>query len=367
MRKLVTLRHIAAIHAIENADAIEVAVVDGWNCVVRKGQFEVGQAVIYFEIDSILPADREEFAFLMSRGCKLQPTEDGDLLEGHRLRTIKLRGQVSQGLLLPLPGHFCIRDGNETIDVYGDDDVFTTYSVDDDFSIFFGVKKYEKPIPAQLAGMVAGNFPTWFPKTDQERIQNCYKQIPPGPFYVEEKMEGSSMTVYRDTEKKGITSRNLDLKLDQEGNTFVDVAKASGIFEAFDGVLEFLDAKIAIRGELLGPGIQDNIYGLKTHWFHIFDVWVNDRYLTTEERTEFIDIYLMEYLNLDVVRFAKPLCIVVPAILSIEEIIEFANGPSELKPDQLREGLVFKAAALDRNNQVFSFKAISPEYLLKEK
>ena len=367
MRKLVTIRKIGDIRPIPNADAIEVATVDGWDVVVKKGEFQYGDYALYFEIDSILPYGDERFAFLMSRGCKLQPTEDGDLLEGHRLRTIKLRGQVSQGLLLPLPEHFCIRDENDTVDVYWGDDVFTTYSIDDDFSIFFGVKKYEKPIPAQLAGMIAGNFPTWFPKTDQERVQNCWKHIPIGPFSVEEKIEGSSMTIYHDLEKLGVTSRNLDLKLDQEGNTFIDVAKASGILEALEVLALFGSVgRVAIRGELIGPGIQGNIYQLKTHIFHIYDVFVENRYLTPEERVEFIADNLAPYINKNVVRCARTLGILFPASYPVSEILAMADGQSELYPTK-REGLVFKSMFLDKYNQVFSFKAISNAYLLGEK
>ena len=87
MRKLATIREVADIRPIQGADNIEVAQIDGWECVVRKGEFHVGEHVIYVEVDSVLP-DRPEFEFMRNRKF--------------RVRTIKLRGQVSQGLVFPL-------------------------------------------------------------------------------------------------------------------------------------------------------------------------------------------------------------------------------------------------------------------------
>ena len=96
MRRLATVRKISRIDPIENADRIQVATVDGWKCVVKAGDFSEGDAVIYCEIDSFLPV-RPEFEFLRKSSFKRM----GDL-EGFRLRTVKLRGQISQGLLLPV-------------------------------------------------------------------------------------------------------------------------------------------------------------------------------------------------------------------------------------------------------------------------
>jgi RNA ligase (TIGR02306 family) len=388
MRKLVTLRKISAINPIPNADAIEVVTVDGWQCVVKKGEFSLGQMVVYFEIDSILPKGRPEFEFLMARSCKMQPAEDGSLLEGHRLRTIKLRGQVSQGLVIPLgEDDQLLYDAKNDIhtvlfsridpDVAMDCDecgCYTTYydnrGMDDDLSDIYGVKKWEKPIPSQLAGMCRGNYPEWLPKTDQERVQNL-RHLPAGPYIYEEKMEGSSMTIYHDGEKVGVTSRNLDLLLEQEGNTFVDVAKASGIMDMLERCqLAYFDEarttplRIAVRGELIGPNVQGNIYNLPHHIFHVFDVYINDRYLTPEERTDFIFDWFND-INYDIVQAAQFLGRINPDEMSVGEIVELANGKSEFY-DGPREGLVFKSLMIDRFGRVPSFKAISPEYLLKE-
>lgn len=382
-RKLATLRTISAINPIPGADAIEVATVDGWQCVVKKGEYSVGQTVIYFEIDSVLPKGRPEFEFLMARSCKMQPVEDGTLLEGHRLRTIKLRGQVSQGLVIPLRDRdqllydpvsktnsalFSVPEDPATTDydipVIGD--FWSRRTMDDDLSDIFGVKKYERPTPAQLAGMSRGNYPGWLPKTDQERVQNI-RPLPHGPFYIEEKMEGSSMTVYHDGEEVGVTSRNIDLKLDQEGNTFVDVAFKSDVITAlYHYVDRYPTTGVAVRGELIGPGIQDNIYNLPEPKFHIFDVWLDGRYLTPEERQDWLEEHLAPFVNQDVVQCARLLGTIDPSEYTVAEIVEMANGKSDYG-NTLREGLVFKSCCLNDYGRVESFKAISPEYLLKEK
>lgn len=386
MRKLVTLREVAEIVSIPGADAIEVAVVDGWSCVVKKGEFKAGERAVYFEIDSILPYGDERFAFLMSRSCKMQPTEDGGLLEGHRLRTIKLRGQVSQGLLIPVPqdwkeivggsritgtdenGKLIIEQHNEisftALHSEGPDYIYH-FNADDDLSEIFGVKKYEKPIPAQLAGMCAGNYPSWLPKTDQDRIQNCFNKAPVGIYHVEEKFEGSSMTIYHDGEKLGVTSRNLDLKLDQEGNAFVDMAKASGIFDALEDQADIGTTRVAIRGELIGPGIQGNIYNLSKPKFMIFDVFIDGNYLDPTERARYLEEMVKPYIKGNV-EFVQTLFTLEKDDTDPKE--QFANfysratGKSVLA-DTLREGIVFKSGG----DNVFSFKAISPEYLLGEK
>ncbi|WEM34490.1 hypothetical protein [Xanthomonas phage X1] len=387
MRKLVTLRTVAEIVPIEGADAIEVAVVDGWSCVVKKGEFKEGDKAIYFEIDSILPYGDERFAFLMARGCKMQPTEDGGLLEGHRLRTIKLRGQVSQGLLIKPDVAFSdptlyLRGINVAEGPFLDyrhsvegelKRIYFNDEENNDLSDVFGVKKYEKPIPAQLAGMIAGNYPVWLPKTDQDRIQNCFGRAPEGKYHAEEKFEGSSMTIYHDGEKLGVTSRNLDLKLEQEGNTFIDVAKASGIFDALTAWIarfnqdDFIP-RIAIRGELIGPGVQGNIYGLTAHRFMIYDVFAHDHYLTPLGRHVFLEEFIKPFAGKNVGYVHTLFTMTRGEYATKESYKEFlgkATGKSILA-DTLREGIVYKSDIQHRGD-VFSFKAISPEYLLGEK
>lgn len=111
LRKLATIRKINDLKTIENADKICIAIVDGWQCIVKKDEFKIGDEVIYIEIDSIVP-EREEFEFLRKRNF--------------RVRTIKLRGYVSQGLVLPLS---FLPDKK--------------YNLDDDVTDILGITKYD--------------------------------------------------------------------------------------------------------------------------------------------------------------------------------------------------------------------------------
>lgn len=373
MRKLVTIRIIDDIQPIEGADAIEVATIGGWKVVVKKGEYSVGEYVFYFEIDSVLPKGNPAFEFLMARSCKIQPTDDGGTLEGHRLRTIKLRGQISQGLILPLSvggAHTYTLDveDNTFITEGGVDELATMHSMDEDFSEIFGVKKYEPKMSAQQAGMVAGNFPSWFPKTDLERVQNMRMSDLVGKRYVmEEKVEGSSMSIFYDGETYGVTSRRLNLAMDQEGNTFVNVAKRPGYEDFLKTLYEIFQVPVAIQGELVGPGIQGNIYGLKDFEFFLFDIWVGDHYLNVVEKaTILLDISARCLLE----NRAPPMRLVpvagginIEGDMTVDDIIQMADGYSELEGktvETLREGLVFRS--VDGSTR---FKAISNEYLLK--
>ena len=186
-RKLVTVRQIHALDPIPDADAIEVATVEGWKLVVKKGEFKVGDPCVYFEIDSFLPDGVPAWQFLVDKSSRVM---DGK--KGHKLRTIKLRGQVSQGLALPI--HLCTQiaeygtPANKPYPVwqfklpdgevlYWEDDQDLQTLRQYDFSDLLGVEKYEAPLPAELAGCAAGNFPSFIQKTDQERCQNLKNEI----------------------------------------------------------------------------------------------------------------------------------------------------------------------------------------------
>src|SRR5690606_20838479 len=114
--------------------------------------------------------------------CKEHPADDGTYVLGHRLRTIKLRGQISQGLVIPLPPYWVIEGTAVTFPVaFADDGTPIGYgfeTISGDFSDVFGVKKYEKPVAPSMQGVQRGNYPSWLPKTDQERVQNCFDSLP---------------------------------------------------------------------------------------------------------------------------------------------------------------------------------------------
>lgn len=330
-RKLATIRRIDELNPIEGADAIECATVGGWKVVAQKGLYQTGDLAVYFEIDSWIP---DHIAPFLSKGKEPREFEG---VKGERLRTIKLRGQISQGLLIPLSEarQYINHEIGEGVDV--------TETLE--------IKKWEKPLNAQLAGICKGNFPTAIPKTDQERVQNLKKEIAEKRdrvFEVTEKLEGSSCTMYVIDGEFGVCSRNLDLKRD-ENNSFWKVAIRDGIEEK----MLARQYDFAVQGELIGPGVQGNIYNLKELEFRVFDIYnIKDgEYMFPDARR-----LLAESLGLKHVPVLDDFYVLND---SIDGLLKLAEGRSRLA-DVEREGIVFK-----ETHGSFSFKVISNSYLIK--
>lgn len=343
MRKLATIRRIDEINPIPNADAIEVATVGGWRVVVKKGEFAVGDLAVYCEIDSWIPHDLAPF---LSKGN--EPKEYNGV-KGERLRTIRLRGQLSQGLLMPR---------HVVLDKIGE--IHEGMDVTD----LLGIQKFEPPIPAQLAGEVLGMFPSAVPKTDQERIQNLSAELATWQgmeFEVTEKLDGTSCTFYLDADGElHVCSRNLDLKRNPE-NTLWRIADKNNVAEKMlaEGLTNY-----AIQGEVIGEGIQGNKYNLKGQEFFVFDIYdvATGRYLPSNERFE---LCVKLGLNKSLFGIALPHAPVVDSAFvmncGVEDLLQMAEGKSVLNPKTEREGLVFKCTS----DTSIHFKAISNKFLLK--
>ena len=348
-RKLASIRHILAIDPIEGADKIEVATVGGWKVVVGKGEFQVGDPIVYLEIDSWVPTGLAPF--LTKAGEEPREYEG---VRGERLRTVKLRGQVSQGLILPL----YVLANNKT------------HCMDEgsDVTEQLGVLKYEPPVPACLAGLAKGMFPSFVRQTDQERIQNLpefFEEHKDLGFEVTVKLDGSSMTVYHHNGDTGVCSRKLDLKMDHN-NSFWKVAHRLNLVE----LLKYLGINVAIQGELIGEGIQGNHEKLKGQELFVFDIWDIDahRYMTRSERRDVLqalETLLPEGEHLHSVPVIHDDLKVFQAYPTMEELLAFAGAGPSLNA-QIREGLVFKSTSLV-NGETVSFKVINNKYLLKEK
>ena len=378
-RKLASIQRIGKVLPIEGADAIEMVTVNSWKVVTKKGEFKEGDLCVYFEIDSFLPMEKD-FEFLRKSSYKKM----GDL-EGFRLKTIKLRGQVSQGLCLPLS--ILEKEDEMKIGIskqpWGDQLQLGPY--DDaivieegaDVTEYMCVLKYEPPIPAELSGKVKGSFPGFIRKTDEERIQNMTKEFEnmrSQSYYITEKLDGSSATYYFRNGVFGVCSRNLELadpgefepgivicedgiERPKKENTFWKVAKELFIEEK----LGTLEENFAIQGELIGEGIQGNPYRIKGHTLRIFNIFNIDtqEYLSLDGMIKFL-----EKINVD----DKPLELV--PILdyeynlpdTIDLILMQAEGKSALNPNTEREGIVIR-----NHDKSVSFKAISNSFLLKEK
>lgn len=334
-RKMVTIRKIDSIQAIEGADLIHAVKIGGWTVVAQKSMgYEVGHLVCYAEIDSFIPT--EVAPFLTQEGK--EPKEYKGI-KGERLRTKKLKGVISQGLLLPLS----VLDNVESELMEGLD-----------VSVPLGVVKWEPPAEFQSPD-AKGLFPSFIPKTCQERIQNLSKDFQKwkeeGTIWeVTEKLDGSSMTVFYKDGEVGVCSRNLELKED-ENNTFWKAAKSSGAYS----VLKNKGLNIALQGELVGPGIQGNKYNLREHVYFIYDIFDIDKqeYFLPEERQKFVkDTFLNHVPVLNSALTLKE--------ESIEDVLKSAEAKSIVGAFPEREGLVFK----NKTSQD-SFKAISNKWLCK--
>jgi RNA ligase (TIGR02306 family) len=359
-RKLASVQRILDIQPIEGADLIVRAQINGWWVVTAiENGFKVGDLVVYLEIDSWVP---HELAPFLSKGKEPRVYEG---VSGERLRTVRLRGQVSQGLIMPVP--------EDTIKGLG-----SQLAEGVDLTEHLGILKWERPMNAQLAGLCRGQFPHFIRKTDQERCQNITREIAEsfeaGDLYeVTRKMDGSSMTVYAIANfespgydetaaaefthtEVGVCSRNLDLKLDQTGNAFVNLARESGLLDA----LVRLGKDIAVQGELCGPGIQDNDNKLaKTH-LYVYDIFniTTQKYFTPVERMVMLNKLYQHGVSSRFVSHVPVIRCNVPLPSStIDLLLQLAEGKNEAGNEI--EGNVYK-----RMDGEFSFKAISNKFLL---
>jgi hypothetical protein len=359
-RKLATIREIAAKHPIEGADRIEMVMVDGWECVVKKDEnINVGDLVVYIEIDSIVP-DRPEFEFLRDRKF--------------RVRTIKLRKQISQGLVLPLS----ILNGKK-------------YKLGDDVTKELGIMKYDPeaeierevhiPKPKSRLGKFLMRFkwyremrkkkfkqtafPGWISKTDETRVQNIVRVFnelleSKSKVFVTEKLDGQSCTAYIDDKNHyGVCSRNLSVPIAGDSN-YAKVFHKYNLEKVLKAIKNLYKAKrVVIQGEICGPGVQGNKYKFDELKLFIFNVIIDNVKLNYSD---------MEQLITERLKAAFGELLVVPLIeadytlpATIKELVEFSKGQSVVRPEQKREGLVLRTF-----DYKTSFKVINPEFLLEE-
>jgi len=376
MRKLVTIRRIDDIQPIKKADMIEVATIGGWKAVVGKGQFEIGETIIYCEIDSFLPI-REEFEFL--RKTSYLQMEDGS--EGFRLRTLKLRGQISQGLVLKLDilnntivdnerlvlgfqsrigGAMCYPHSDDTRTyTLGNGKTIIELNRGTDVTEILGVTKYEKPIPKELEGMVISYIEGRIHKTDEERIQNLtqdYEEMKQYSYYESEKMDGESFTSFLLDDRFGVCTRELDLIVPDEYSDDLPRHLRFALKHKLEEKVRSFGTNIAFQGELIGPGIKKNKYNLEKLEVRLFNVFDIDTYtyFNKEELEEFAK------------RIGVEVCPVVNKSFklpdTIDELLSHVDGKSILNKNTSREGSVF--VSIDSPERI-SFKVISNNFLLK--
>jgi RNA ligase (TIGR02306 family) len=334
-RKLASVVKIVEIQPIPGADAIVVATVKGWKVVVKVNEYKVGDLAVYYEIDSFLPI-RPQFEFLRKSSYKRMGSS-----EGFRLKTIRLRGQISQGLLTPIPeGISNPKEG-------------------DDLTEALDIVKYEPPIPAQLAGKIKGTFPSFIPKTDEIRIQNFESEVGFSPVgkraYVTEKLDGTSFTCYFNNGVFGVCGRNWELSETSDNSLW----RMANVLQLKEKMTKH-GKNIALQGELVGAGINGNLYGLSDHKLYFFTGYDIDK-----GRRMFFDEleWVLFGLQLQMVPLLEKYGFVIPNESNIVDyMLKYAEGKSVLNMEVDREGVVVRG--LERE---FSFKAISNTYLLGSK
>jgi len=327
MRKLASVQRIKEISMIKGADSIEVASILGWKVVVKKSEFKVGDLVVYCEIDSVLPEGRPEFEFLRNKKF--------------RIKTIKLRNQVSQGIAFPLN----ILPKNE-------------YKEGEDVTDIIGVTKYEVPIPACLSGEVKGSFPGYVYKTDETRIQaepNLIEEFKGRKVYISQKIDGTSGTFCNFDDEIDVCSRNLSL-IEKEDNTFWKLFHKYEMKKIFESVGNF-----AIQGEVAGPGIQKNRLCLKDHELFVFNIFNIDK-------SKYLDFK-------DMIDFCKKWNLTHVPILesdiefnyTLDELLKLAQGKYEGTKNDA-EGIVIRPIIETYSktlNSRLSVKVINNKFLLK--
>lgn len=363
-RKLASVQTIKAIKPIDGADRIEIVQVLNWNCVARKGEYQVGDAVVYFEIDSLLP-DIPAFEFLKGSSWSQK-------LNKYKISTHKFRGQISQGLVIPYTQleeiETQIRGGYKE----------NGWDIGDDLTEWLQIEKYEPPVSNGPLGDLIHH--EWYiPKTDEERIQVCAENVLPtylqNPcWYATIKLDGCSCTAGLFDDAFLIGGRNQFYK---DANMYTTTVKKYISEEKLKEYKAKTGLYVALQGELCGPGIQSNRLGLlEKDWF-IFNVFVSP----TGENNSYTKCELLsaeaicEDLGLKMVPRVEhkdrfPFEAHVEKGSSIDEIVEdllsyvdnfkYRTYFGDAAPNQIAEGIVFRM-----NDMTNSFKVVSNKFLLK--
>jgi len=331
---LASIQKITNIRVHPNADKLELATVLGWQIVVEKGLYRIGDFAIFVEIDTIVP-DKPEFEFLRNKNF--------------RIKTIKLRGEISQGIVFPINTFFW-PEGTEFVEGL-------------DITNILGIKKYEKPIPPAMRGVMRGNFSGFVPKTDETRIQSvpdvlcelknvvCYSTV---------KMDGTSATYIIKDGDFQVCSRNISFKLTDEnkGNIYVELGKKYDL----ENKMKSLGRNIAIQGEVCGPGIQKNRMNLSEIDLFVFNVYDidNNCYLDLGEMGDIVNNFELKMVPL--------VEVFVFDFKSIGDILKYAEGNYN-GTNNRREGIVIRPIKEMHSHALkgrMSFKAVNNQYLLHD-
>lgn len=344
MRKLASVQRIWKIEPIEGADRIELAHVLGWQCVVNKGQFQPMDIGVYFEIDSFLPI-RPEFEFMRTSSYKKT-----DIMgEGFRLRTMRFRGQISQGLLLPL---------SQFPEIPANAEIGT------DVTELLGVRKWEIEERATTGGTVIGNLPYDIPHTDETRVQEEPELIQAFAgleYYISTKMDGSSHSIGIDENGFHVTGHNYEYK-DDGNSSFYELVKARGYREKMEAFAKENGlTALTIQGELCAPGIQRNRLRLSKPEWYVFTVRENGKRVGLNRMLEVCAALGMEHVPIEEVGVDLP-----SKYPTVEALLERADG--DYPNGGKKEGIVVRPTEpvfCPLISAALSMKIVSNKYLLK--
>ena len=342
MRSLATIQEISNVSPIDGADNIELVHIKGWQCVSKKGEFRTGDLCVYCEVDSFLPID-ERYEFLRKTSYR----KNEFMGEGFRIKTITMRGEISQGLALPLSGfpELLPHPGLDVTDA-------------------LRIKKWEMPETVVSSGVEIGNKPFGIPTTDETRLQSmpefldAFKGI---PYYITTKMDGTSCTVYFKDGKAGVCGRNYEYKEDP-----ATCAMWAWVYKHdFLTKLTELNEDVAIQGEFCGEGIQKNRMKLMEPHLYVFDIVKlfeggGGKKAGLAELLRYCELLGLETVPVEEVgeHFKYTLA----------ELLEKARGKYASGSD--KEGIVVRAQEAGHNHDInhkMSFKVLNNDFLKKEK
>lgn len=387
MRKLATLQQIEALAPIEGADKIEKATIKGWNIVVGKGLYQKGSWVVFHEIDAAFRVGQEPYhSDLEARGTKECQLENGAVIKAYVIKSIKLRGVVSQGYCVPLTSYSLPIQQKFNKNLKKDFDVTQLLDVlkyekpevaepavkekppKGKFNLFkFKARKWlERHIPTLFKpAPKEKGFPTWIKKTEAVRIQNYIdemyeKYLSNAEFNVSIKLDGSSITTAKKDKKLYSCSRNLSKNIKQTNNSFV---RNSLIIH---DKLKKVKTDYCLQGELVAPNIQSNFENVSKEEVYIFSMW------DIKKQALMHPITVMDYctnyglLHVPILHECITLKELFPDVKDkhdlLEQMLKYAEGPSGLN-GKYREGLVYKEFIAG----YIPVKTISNSYLLKKK
>ena len=365
-RKLASVQTVKAIKPIEGADRIEVVQILNWDCVARKGEYRVGDKVIYFEIDSLLP-DIPAFEFLKGSSWSQK-------LNKYKISTHKFRNQISQGLVIPYEQ---IKD--LMVQINGEIDFRVDYPEGEDLTELLKIEKYEPPVSNGALGEII-NHEWYVPKTDEERIQVCAADVLPeytkseqDDWYASIKLDGTSCTVGLFDDAFLIGGRNQFYKDENMYVTTVNKYFEKGAKEKFENYKAVNGIYVVFQGELCGPGIQSNRLGLKEKELFVFNAFVSK----TGKMDSYVKCGLLYMLKLceefglkhvplidaeDKFKFDPEESVdnTVERLLKYVDEIKYRKYFEDASPNQIAEGVVFRTEEM-----TYSFKVVSNKFLLK--